>query len=171
MKLTDYLRAHSAEGAQQAKNAAALNILGVAEENAVSQAPAIRAAMDVAVTHITDDDDRIRVAALYPAWTAGEHVVGDIYTTEEPSQVWECFAAYDNGIYPDITPGSAAWATFNRPLHGKSRESAMPYVAPTNALDIYHAGEWMVLDGVYWRCKRDSSFGPGEDPTGWEAEA
>ena len=133
-----------------------------------AQAEAIRQAQQEAASAVTDSEKRLRIRVLYPDWAAGEHVAGDIYNAM--GQTWECYAAYDNAIYPDITPGSAAWATFNRPLHGKSRETAMPYVAPTNALDIYRAGEWMVLDGVYYRCKRDSGFGPGEDPAGWGAE-
>ena len=51
------------------------------------------------------------------------------------------------------------------------RQAQVEAAGAVNALDIYRAGEWMVLDGVYYRCKRDSSFGPGEDPAGWEAEA
>ena len=66
---------------------------------------------------------------------------GDIYITNEPDQVWECFAAYDNAMYPDITPGSTACGTFNRPLHGTTRETAREYVAPTGAHDMYNAGE------------------------------
>ena len=38
---------------------------------------------------MADDDYRLRISALYPKWSAGEHVVGDIYTTEEYATVWE----------------------------------------------------------------------------------
>lgn len=167
MRMTDHLKARAEEGAQNAKSAEALGILGV---ESVPQAQAMRAAVDIAVTHVTDDDDRLRISALYPKWAPGEHTVGDIYTTDEPDQVWECFAAYDNGVYPDIVPGNAAWGTFNRPLHGKTRETAREYVAPTGAHDMYHAGEWAIFGGSYYCCKQDTSYSPEEYPAAWEVD-
>lgn len=86
----------------------------------------------------TSDDDRIKCGALYSAWTAGNHKVGEIYIAD--NQVWECFQAYDNAVYPDIKPGNAAWYTFNRPLHGTTAETARDFVHPTGAHDIYRAG-------------------------------
>ena len=116
---------------------------------------------------ITDDDKRLRAAALYPDWAAGRHSPGDIYAAD--GQVWACYAAYDNAVYPDIRPGTAAWYTFNRPLHGRTPQTARPFVAPTHAEDIYRAGEYMTLDGELYACVRDTSFGPAEDPDAWEA--
>lgn len=145
----------------------ALGILGV---ESVPQARVMRAAVDIAVTRVTDDDDRLRISALYPKWAAGEHAMGDIYTTDEPDQVWECFAAYDNAAHPDIVPGSAAWGTFNRPLHGKTRETAREYVAPTGAHDMYHVGEWMIFGGRYCCCKLDTSYSPEGYPAAWAVD-
>lgn len=93
---------------------------------------------------------------------------GDIYTTNEPDQVWECFAAYGNAIYPDITLGSTAWWTFNRPLHGTTRETAREYVAQTGAHDMYHASEWAIFSERYYRCKQDTSYSPEEYAKVWE---
>ena len=93
---------------------------------------------------------------------------GDIYITNEPDQVWECFAAYDNAMYPDITPGSTACGTFNRPLHGTTRETAREYVALTGAHDMYHASEWVIFSERYYRCKHDASYTTEEYTTVWK---
>ena len=101
----------------------------------LEQAQAIRAATVRALGHVTADDDRLEVAVLYAPWGAGDHKVGEVYSAN--GQVWECCQAYDNAVYPDITPDGAAWGTFHRPLHAKKPETARPFVAPTGALDIY----------------------------------
>ena len=115
---------------------------------------------------VTDNDQRLRASALYPNWKAGKHSVGEIYNAD--GQTWECYAAYDNAAYPDIIPGSIAWPTFNRPLHGKTPETARPFVAPTHAEDIYYTDEYMTIDTVLYHCKRNTSFGPADDPGAWE---
>ena len=127
---------------------------------------------------VTTDDQRIRASGLYPDWTEGEHAVGDIYNTHSDTvldstweQTWECFAAYDNAVYPDIKPGSTAWYTFNRPLHGKTKETARPFVPVQGSHDMYHTGEYIIwTDGAYYRCTRDTSFGPDFDPGVWAKE-
>ena len=133
----------------------------------LEQAKAIRAATLRALGHITEDNERLVVSVLYPNWAAGSHAVGDIYTAE--GQVWECFQAYDNAVYPDIVPGSAAWGTFHRPLHGTSPETARPFVAPTGAHDMYKAGEYMTQEGTMYRCLEDTAFSPAQYAAAWEA--
>lgn len=133
----------------------------------LEQAKAIRAATLAAVRCVTGDNERLRVSALYPKWTAGSHAAGDICTAE--GQVWECIRAYDNDVYPDIVPGVAAWGTFHRPLHGTSPETARPFVAPTGAHDMYKAGEYMTLDGALYRCVEDTAFSPAQYAAVWEA--
>lgn len=59
-------------------------------------------------------------AGLFPLWEAGEHVAGDIYTSGEPGEIWECIAPYDNAARPDIAPGSTAWESFNRLAFGRT---------------------------------------------------
>lgn len=118
---------------------------------------------------VTDDDQRIRASGLYADWTAGAHTVGEVYNAN--GQTWECYQAYDNAAYPDITPDNAAWLTFNRPLHGKTKDTARPWVRPAHAGDIYRKGEWMVYtDGLYYECIADTNFSPEEYPNGWRAE-
>jgi len=132
----------------------------------MEQAQAIRAATLRALGHITEDNERLVVSVLYPNWAAGSHAVGDIYTAE--GQVWECFQAYDNAVYPDIVPGSAAWGTFHRPLHGTNPDTARPFVAPTGAHDMYKAGEYMTLEGTLYRCLEDTAFSPAQYAAAWE---
>lgn len=116
---------------------------------------------------VDDDDKRIRASGLYDDWSPGSHTVGEIFNAD--GQTWECFQAYDNAVYPDIAPGNSAWFTFNRPLHGKSKETARPWVAPMGAHDIYHTGEYMIwTDGTVYRCKQDTNFSPTDYASAWE---
>lgn len=115
---------------------------------------------------IETDDQKIRASGLYDDWAEGKHTKGEVYNAD--GQTWECYADYDNAVYPDIKPGEAAWFTFNRPLHGKTRETARPWVKPMGAHDMYHAGEWMVwTDGWLYLCKQDTNFSPEEYPDAW----
>ena len=136
-------------------------------DDLVAQAQAIRDATMIAVTSVTGDNDRLRISALIQDWSAGEHAVGDVYCAN--GQVWECYAAYDNAVYPDIKPGNSAWYTFNRPLHGTTQETARPWVQPTGAHDMYHAGEYMVYtDGALYLSKMDTVYSPTEYAGAWE---
>ena len=118
---------------------------------------------------VDDDDKRIRASGLYDDWSAGAHTVGQIYNAA--GQTWECYQAYDNATHPDIVPGAAAWFTFNRPLHGKTPETARPWVAPTHSMDIYQNGEYMIwTDGAIKRCiaANGTNFSPAEYSAAWE---
>lgn len=116
---------------------------------------------------IKEDEQKIRVSALYPDWKAGNHTQGEVYNAG--GQTWECYQAYDNGTYPDIVPDNPSWYTFNRPLHGKSPETARPFVPVQGAHDMYHAGEYMIwTDGAVYRCKQDTNFSPEDYAQAWE---
>ena len=116
---------------------------------------------------LTDDEKRLNVSSLYPDWGEGKHTVGEIYNAE--GQTWECFQSYDNAIYPDIKPNNSAWFTFNRPLHGKSPETARPFVKPMGAHDMYKSGEYMVwTDGAVYKCVTDTVYTPEEYDRAWE---
>ena len=125
---------------------------------------------------VSTDDQKLRASGLYDDWTAGSYTVGQVFNThaspglgKEWEQTWECFQAYDNAVYPDIVPGTPAWYTFNRPLHGKSRETARPFVPVQGNHDIYRAGEYMIYtDGLTYRCLQDTSFSPEEYADAWE---
>lgn len=131
------------------------------------EAKAYRAAIIAARDAVTADDARLGIRVLYPDWAAGAHTAGEICNAD--GQTWECFAAYDNAVYPDVRPGSAAWQTFNRPLHGASAATAQPFVQPTGAHDRYRAGEYMRwTDGRTYRCAADTAYSPADDAAAWE---
>ena len=131
------------------------------------EAKAYRAAIVAARDAVTADDARLGIRVLYPDWAAGAHAAGEVCNAD--GQTWECFAAYDNAVYPGVRPGSAAWRTFNRPLHGRSAETARDFVQPTGAHDIYKAGEYMRwTDGRTYRCTADTAYGPADDAAAWE---
>lgn len=113
-----------------------------------------------------DDDGKISASYLCKDWKPGKYEVGDVYNAI--GQTWECYQSYDNAAYPDITPGNPAWYTFNRPLHGKSPETARPWVAPQGAHDMYHTGEYMIYtDGKLYKCLSDTNFSPDEYAAAW----
>lgn len=112
------------------------------------------------------DDDKIRVSALWPEWAAGNHTAGEVYNAD--GAPWECYQSYDNATHPDIAPGGSAWQTFNRPLHGTSRETARYFVQPTGAHDIYRAGEWMIFDRKFYECLQNTAYSPADYAQAWE---
>lgn len=114
-----------------------------------------------------EDGAKVAVSGLYEDWSLGKYAVGDI--RNQGGQTWECYQAHDNATHPDIVPGNPAWYTFWRPLHGACSQTARPYVAPTGAHDIYHAGEYMIYtDGKTYRCIQDSAYSPDDQPSAWE---
>lgn len=114
-----------------------------------------------------DDDAVIQCSGLVNEWAPGNHKIGEIYNTAD--QTWECYQAYDNDVYPDIKPNDPSWYTFNRPLHGKSAETARPWVTPMGAHDMYHTGEYMVYsDQKIYKCLSDTNFSPDDNAQAWE---
>ena len=113
-----------------------------------------------------DDDARIRVSGLYELWIAGKYEAGDIRNSG--GQTWECFQAHDCAVYPDIKPGSDAWFTFWRPLHGKSPETARPFVPVQGAHDMYKIGEYVVFEDALYKCVQDTAYSPADYAPAWE---
>lgn len=134
------------------------------------EAAAVRADVESLFAASTmDDDGKIKIDFLCSAWSSGNHTKGENYTAA--GQTWECYQSYDNAVYPDIIPGNPAWYTFNRPLHGKSPETARPWVAPQGAHDMYHMGEYMIYtDGALYKCMSDTNFSPTEYAAAWEKQ-
>lgn len=138
-----------------------------------SEAYALRAQMETtfekAAPNMTNDEV-IQSRVLCKPWKPGKHSVGEVYTAD--GQPWSCYQAYDNTVYPGIVPGSAAWPTFNKPYHGTTPETALPFVRPTHSQDIYKSGEYMVwTDGTVKKCVRDTAYSPEHDPNAWEGQA
>lgn len=114
-------------------------------------------------------DEIIQCTALYPEWEPGVHTAGEIFLLG--GDPWKVLAGYDNATHPDIAPGETAWATFNIPYHGTTRQTARAWVKPNNATDIYQVGEWCVFGGKYYVSKRGTDFSPTEYPADWEEQA
>ena len=131
------------------------------------EAKSYRAAIVAARDAVAEDNARLGIRVLFPDWVSGAHEVGEVYNAD--GQTWECFQSYDNATHPDIKPGNAAWYTFNRPLHGTSPSTARPFVQPTGAHDMYHAGEYIIwTDGKTYRCKSDTAYSPADYAEAWE---
>ena len=116
-----------------------------------------------------DAETKLAVSGLYDSWAAGKYEVGDI--RNHAGQTWECIQAHVNAIYPDITPDNPqTWHTFWKPLHGKSAETARPWVKPQfGTTDMYLAGEYMIYtDGKKYKCLSDTVYSPEEYAQAWE---
>ena len=115
---------------------------------------------------------KLAVSGLYDTWVFGKYEIGDI--RNHAGQTWECIQPHDNAVYPDINPDNPqTWATFWRPLHGTSKETARPWVKPwAGTTDMYRTGEYMIwTDGKIYKCLGDTVYSPEEYPPIWEVQA
>ena len=116
-----------------------------------------------------DDETKLEVSGLVDDWHIGVWSVGDL--CNYAGQTYECYTAFDNAVYPDITPQNPqTWANFWRPLHGTSAETARPWVKPQfGTVDMYHKGEYMVwTDGTIKVALRDTVYSPDEYAMDWK---
>ena len=57
------------------------------------------------------------------------------------------------------------------PFHGTSAETALPWLKPTCAEDMYKPGEYMIYtDGLLYRNKVATDHSPTDYPAGWEVQ-
>lgn len=133
------------------------------------QALALRAQMEetfaVAAPNMTVQM-LIQNRALCAKWEEGAHKADEIRTVE--GYPYKCRQEHDTTEHPDIVPGSTAWATFWIPFHGTSAETALPFVQPTGAHDMYLADEYAAFDVGVKKCIRDTAYNYTDDPTAWE---
>lgn len=135
------------------------------------EAAAVRADVESLFAASTmDDDGKISASYLCKEWKPGNHEKGEVYNAI--GQTWEVHQAYDNSANPDIVPGDKSWPVFNRPLHGKSPETACPWVKPENGTtDMYRSGEYMIFtDGFTYKANQDTNFSPDEYPQAWDKQ-
>ena len=111
-------------------------------------------------------DQIIENRVLCEKWEIGAHTAGNVRTVE--GYPYKCRQDHDTAEYPDIVPGGSAWATFWIPLHGTTPETALPFVQPTGAHDMYLAGEYAAFDVGVKKCIRDTAYNYTDDPTAWE---
>lgn len=167
----DYLRQDIRDGSWLLTNTPVptpqpVTVQPVTYDLTVSTANAVRLLM--AGKQPTTADEIIMCSALWDEWEPGKHTVDEIFTVG--GDPWKVYQSYDNAVYPDIAPGETAWATFNIPYHGTTRQTARAWVKPNNATDIYKVGEWCVFGGKYYVSKRGTDFSPTEYPADWEEQ-
>lgn len=110
-------------------------------------------------------DEVIQCRALAEEWSQGAYQVDDVRSIG--GVPFRCLQAHDSTDNPDWKPAQAPslWAAY----HGTTPETALPWIAPTGAHDIYKTGECMVwTDGKIMRAAQDTNFSPDEYPAGWE---
>ncbi len=110
-------------------------------------------------------DDVIACRALAAEWKPGSYAVGDVRNAD--GVPFRCVQAHDSTGSPDWSPvkAPALWAAY----HGRGPETALPWVQPSGAHDLYQAGECMVwTDGRVLRAVQATSYSPGESPGAWE---
>jgi hypothetical protein len=137
----------------------------------MSEAKALRAQMEktfsLAAANMSSDEI-IQNRVLCKVWKAGKHTAGEVYSTGD--QMWQCIQDYDNEVYPDIMPLNPAWNTFHKPYHGRTKQTALPWVQPTGAHDIYLTGECMIwTDGIVYKCQSSTAYSPEDYAPAWEA--
>lgn len=115
---------------------------------------------------VKSDEQRLKMAGLYPAWTLRDFSVGEICTTQE--QVWECFQEFNADAYPQVTPSDPAFLVFFRPLHGCSVATAREFVQPAGAHDMYKEGEYIWFHDRVYLCKADTAYSPADYREAWE---
>ena len=114
-------------------------------------------------------DEVIQNKVMCKVWAKGKHTVGEVYAVD--GQPWCCYQDYDNEVYPDIIPGNPAWNTFHKPYHGRTPETAMPWVQPTGAHDMYLTDEYMIWeDGLIYKCLSSTAYSPEEYGGSWEVD-
>lgn len=149
-----------------------LTLVGDPVAMTVSEAATLRTQMEAVYQLATPSmtpDEVIQNRVLCKSWEKGSHTVGEVY--EVDGQVWQCIQSHDNEVYPDIVPGNAAWGTFHKPYHGTTAETAMPWVQPTGAHDMYLTGEYMIwTDGLIHKCLSSTAYSPEEYGGAWEVD-
>ena len=147
-------------------------LTGNAQPMTIREAEELRVQMETTfekAAPVMTNDEVITNRVMCKMWMPGVHTVGEVYSTGE--NLWQCMQDYDNAVYPDIIPGSAAWGTFHKPYHGTTKETAMPWVAPTGAHDMYLAGEYMIwIDGTVQKCLSDTPYSPVDYAAAWEVQ-
>lgn len=121
--------------------------------------------------HPHDTEEKLMFSGLYDTYDPNnpkKREVGDLFNAV--GQTWETIQAYDENIYPDINPDNPqTWHTFNKPLHGKSKETARPFIKPQyGTTDMYLKGEYAVFPEGIKRATMDTVFSPEEYAAAWE---
>lgn len=166
---SDFLRQEIQDGSWLLTNDAAPQTVAEPMEYDLTTSTANAVRLLMAGKQPETADEIIQCLALWNEWEPGKHTVDEIFTVG--GYPWKVYQSYDNAVYPDIAPGNQAWYTFNKPLHGTTRETAREFLQPqAGTVDIYHVGEWCIFEGKACKAKRDTNFSPKDYPADWEVE-
>lgn len=115
----------------------------------------------------TDDKTMaIACSGLFREWKPGRYKEGDI--RKKDGVPYECRQEHDNAVHPDWTIDVR---TIWKPYHSRQKKWALPFVHPTAAYDMYHAGEYMIYtDEKIYLAKEDTNFSPEEYAGAWEVQ-
>ena len=101
---------------------------------------------------------------LCKPWAPGAYNVGNVRSTA--NGIWYCCQDHDSTNDPSWNPDEARalWS----PYHGTTPETALPFVAPTGAHDMYKSGEYMIYtDGKLYYCTEDTAYSPTDYDRAW----
>ena len=106
----------------------------------------------------------INAKELILPWQEGKYVIDDVRVWE--GQPRRCCQAHDSTGNSEWTPAVASlWASY----HGTTATTALPWVAPTGAHDIYLVNEYMIfIDNKTYKCLQNTNFSPTEYAAAWQ---
>lgn len=134
------------------------------------QALALRRAVQLGLRGLSDEDEILSVAGVWPLWAAGvDYATGDILAygvnaVGDP-QLYRVLQAHRSQA--DWTPDAAA--SLYQAV-GLAADGTPLWVQPLGAADAYAAGDVVFYAGSRWRSRIDGNvWAPDVYPAGWEA--
>lgn len=117
---------------------------------------------------LKDSEDKtlaISCMAMFDVWTNGVYEVGDVRTDPTTLYPYECIMAHDSLVN---TTWDISVRTLWKPYHSRKKEYALPYEQPTGSHDMYHVGEYCVIEEYIYKCIQDTNFSPNDYAQAWE---
>ena len=140
------------------------------QANMQRQALALRRAVQLGLRGLSNEDEILSVAGVWPLWAAGvDYAAGDILAygvnaVGDP-QLYRVLQAHRSQA--DWTPDAAA--SLYQAV-GLADDGTPLWVQPLGAADAYAAGDVVVYAGSRWRSRIDGNvWAPDVYPAGWEA--
>ena len=140
------------------------------QANMQRQALALRRAVQLGLRGLSNEDEILSVAGVWPLWAAGvDYAAGDILayginTVGDP-QLYRVLQAHRSQA--DWTPDAAA--SLYQAV-GLADDGTPLWVQPLGAADAYAAGDVVFYAGSRWRSRIDGNvWSPDVYPAGWEA--
>ena len=98
-------------------------------------------------------------------WVADSYEVGDV-RRDANGYPKRCITLHNSITSPAHTIDVASlWA----PYHGTTPETALPWIAPTGAHDMYKVNEYMIFTDTFtYKCLSDTNYSPSEYAAAWQ---